>query len=218
VIGRISFGCGVDRRGGRQRILGRIGAIGLGLALALTTGLLLAARAEAATISTYTFTQGGYTYSDGSPSTAILNGTFAGSVEPDGLMKLAGLTRFEMRMTIDPGTPGEYVVPSSDTALLFSFDTLSSPNALGGNSSLALVSFGFFGFPASLCVGSPTPFSCHVSANGAFTFYGLKTLALPHVTLVTAATPIPAPLLLFGTALAGFGLLGTTARRRLRAA
>jgi hypothetical protein len=190
-----------------------MGAIGLGLAIAIVTGLLLAARAEAATISTYTFTQSGYIFSDGSPSTAILNGTFAGSVEPDGLMKLAGLTQFQIRLTIAPGTPAEYTVPSSDIAMLFSFDTLSSPNASGGNSALAIVAFGFFGSPGYLCVGSPTPFSCHVSANGAFSLYGLRTLALPHVTLVTALTPIPAPLVLFGTALAGLGLLGAPAVR-----
>jgi hypothetical protein len=103
---------------------------------------------------------------------------------------------------------------------MFSFDTLSPSGALGGNSTLAIVAFGFAGFPAYLCVGGPTPIACGVNlASGAFTFFNIATTAFPHVTLVsTTVTPIPASLVLFGTALAGLGMLGAGARRRAQAA
>ena len=152
-----------------------------------------------------------------------VQGTFSGLVEPDGLMNLAGLTGFQAFVSVHTGF-GTANAVSVALPTFFSFNTLSSPNASGGNSSLAffvMMSDDGYTTGQNLCVGSATFLKCGVSGvAGAYSSVPLTTTAYPHVTLVssTAVTPIPAPILLFATALSGLGLLGAQACRRQRAA
>jgi hypothetical protein len=214
-------GSGTDLRR-PERSIGRITAAGFAALIGLLATLSGVSTAQAATINTYTFTQDGYASKCcGDP--AIVQGTFTGLVEADGLMNLAGLTDFHLTLSLALGHSTVLTYYSSGLPSLFSFDTLSSPNASGGNSTLGFVATILLPEPSNLCIGSPTPFFCVASGNGGVSsdvINYMTTMSLPHLTLVsgTAVTPIPAPILLFGTALAGLGLLGAKARRRQKTA
>lgn len=193
---------------GRRLAPRRLGTIVFAAALAAL--LSVAAPAKAATINTYTFTQEGYSLGGFSGS---VKGTFTGLVGSDGFMNLTGLTAFDLQLDIPPFLPALSV----DMPTEFFFNTL------GGNSTFALV---VAMEPSAgpqydkVCVGSLTAFRCGVSGNGAYPALSLSTMSIAQLTLVssTAVTPIPAPILLFATALSGLGLLGARARRQRQAA
>jgi hypothetical protein len=202
------------------RGVGRAAAVGLFVVATTLAGTLIATRADAATINTYAFTQNGYVGPGG--LTGSLQGTFTGKVEADGLMNLSGLTAFQMTLTINLSSFPTETASSVGLPSLFSFNTLAAPNPSGGNSTLAIVSSVYLAAAVSdLCIGVAAPFTCGVSgASGAYPTLALATTSFPQLTLLntTAVTPLPAPVLLFGTALAGLGLLGAKKRRRERAA
>jgi hypothetical protein len=195
--------------------LRRLGAIGFVVAIAAI--LSSAAPAKAATINTYSFTQSGYSSGPGIYGT--LQGTFSGYVASDGLMNLAGLTAFHLEANV-------HYIAADFVALNVGMPTEFSFNTQGGNSSLGLVvAMQDIGVrDDTICIGSLTPFRCGAigGANGAYLSIPFVTSEFAQVTLLssTAVTPIPAPILLFATALSGLGLLGARARgqrRRLNA-
>jgi len=188
----------------------RLGVIGF---IAILAVLSISAPAKAATINAYSFTQGGYSLGPGIYGT--LQGTFSGYVESDGLMNLAGLTAFHLEANV------HYIFTDS-VVLNVGMPTEFSFNTLGGNSSLGLVvAMQDIGArDDKICIGSLTPFRCGASggANGAYLGIPFVTSEFAQVTLLssTAITPIPAPALLFATALSGLGLVGARARRQQR--
>jgi hypothetical protein len=131
-------------------------------------------------------------------------------------MNTTGITSFQMSMTITFADSTHLTIQNIGLPSYLSFDTLSSPNASGGNSTFALVaSLVAPGGPSNACIGFQTGLTCGLFANGGFPHYDLKTMNFPKMTLVSPAiTPIPASILLFGTALAGLGLLRAKAGRR----
>jgi hypothetical protein len=188
----------------------------IGLALAVAGGITAATSAEAATIQSYSFIQDGYVSEDaGSLATAFVQGSFSGEVAPGGLMNGSGLTDFQMSITIDLGG-GPATWHSVGMPSFFSFDTLSAPNASGGNSTLAITASIVTVGKSDLCVGITAVIQCSGSlVNGRYPLFRLSTTEFAKVT---AVTPIPAPILLFGTALAGLGLLCRGRSRKLSAA
>jgi hypothetical protein len=186
--------------------------------LTLTTG------AKAATISTYSFTQTGY--HGGSMSnglTAVLSGSFSGTVENSGIIGQSDLTNFSFTLTIYNTDHSVFAVPLtgnlSDLAL-FSYDTTGSPSALDISSQN----------PVGVCVGAAAAFGlCGGSGYaGSFTYLDsahpivpgsgepfLWTSEAPQIALTVATTPIPPALPLFASALAALGLFGWTKRRSL---
>ncbi len=212
------FARGYAGRSAARRRLGQaIGRFGGATLLAILGIFAGSMRGEAATISTYSFFQDGYADPGNFVGTATVQGSFTGSVEPSGIMNSAGLTAFQLTLTLNQPN-GSFQLHSSGMPSFFSFDTLSSPNPSGGNSTFALA-VALANSSNTLCIGVATPFICGRTANGGFTVYGLTTMNFAQLTLVPpTVTPIPAPVLLFATALAGLGLLGARARRLPRAA
>jgi hypothetical protein len=193
--------------------------------LMMMGSLVLAAGAEAATISTYSFTQDGY---HGGPTsnglTAVLTGSFSGTVESSGVINQADLTDFSFTLTIYNTDHSVFAVPLtgdlSDLAL-FSYDTTGGPSSLDISSQN----------PVGLCVGAAAAFGqCRGSGySGSFTYLDsanpiipgsgepfLWTSAAPQITLTSVATtPIPPALPLFVSAIAALGLFGWRKSRSL---
>jgi hypothetical protein len=180
------------------------------VACAVLAGLLAAPAAKAATINSYSFTQGGY------DSLLSVRGAFTGVVGDDGYMRLADLTDFYIQ-----GFP---LLTGDSRPTMFSFNT-----GPGNASTLFIVAtlrdlYGSLG-NYTLCTGAATFLVCNVqnqlgaivNARG-----GTYTTDLPDITLLSSkpivvptTTPSPGALLLFATALGGLGPVAVAKRRRV---
>jgi hypothetical protein len=190
--------------------------------------LALATGAEAATINTYSFTQTGY--HGGSMSnglTAVLIGSFSGTVESTGIIGQADLTAFSFTLTIYNTDHSVFAVPLtgdlSDLAL-FSYNTTGGPSTLDFSSQN----------PVGVCVGAAAAFGgCGGSGyTGSFTYLDpahpivpgtgtpfLWTSDAPQISLTSVATtPIPATLPLLASAIGALGLFGWRKKRSLSVA
>jgi hypothetical protein len=183
-------------------------------AMVVLVGLAQAPNAMASTIYTYSFIQTAFKYGP-DPISGTVSGSFSGTLDSSGRIELATLTHFEIHGTdfVSPSFPelmfiGTHSAPDFFTYLPGDTGTFSFHLAL--NSSLPL--------PAEYCMGSAIFLICggSGSARGVGTLGGNPVLiseAPPKLTLV-ATTPIPASLLLLGTALSGIAGLALARRQR----
>jgi hypothetical protein len=159
-------------------------------------------RAYADTVDTFNFTQGGY------QAGGTLTGTFAGTVEPSGLIEAKDLTNFFA--VFMPG-PFEYelIVPlPSGGGPFFSYDVN------GGNSTLDFIAAGQA--PTDLCVGAAPPLACgSMPSSFGIVVNFAQTSEQPIVTLVSSVTtsPVPEPL---SAALIGVGFVAAAFFLRFR--
>ncbi len=148
---------------------------------------------NADTIDTFDFTQGGWENgTTGQLTGVILTGTFAGTLEPSGLIEAADLTHFSAQLT----------VPNASTAVFDTIDPLStggqpffSYNINGGNSSLDFVASGPGGLMCEGAVVELDPAACFASSAfpNAFGYsqdFGVS-LEQATVTLVSSVTSNP---------------------------
>jgi len=187
---------------------------GLCATLLLLAGLAFAKPAEAATLYTFAFEQKDFTIlGNPSDSAGMISGTFSGTLDTFGRISLPTLTDIHIDVsgfTTFSFLNGSYVVIPT----FFDYKP-------GDNSSFGIVAvMGSTTMPPGLlCVGLPVGVSCSGgSYRGVYlTFLAgfVATNSAMHVTLVSA-TPIPAGLPLFATALLGLGALGMRRRRAAR--
>jgi hypothetical protein len=166
-------------------------------------------QANAATIDTYSFTQGGYIIGD---VDATLSGTFTGTVDSQGDIGLNDLSSISYTLTV----PNEYMATGSGVTEFF-FDTS------GGGSSLDLV--GLVKAPFSnftVCVGLSAVFPPECGTvdtsgtvngvlgltNGSGIYYtsDLPTVSLISTVTETPSTPLPSTwtMLIAGIVALGF--------------
>jgi len=196
-----------------------------GLRELLSALLLLGAGvsgAEAATVYTYSFTQDFvYSLGNGFVNPATLVGGFAGTTDATGHVSLNTLSDFHL--TFDRGTTpgiafGAYAGPPEYFSFLVGD---ASGGTLTLKSPLKLL---LFTTDATACVGAAVAFLCNggsrgvvLSAIGVFA----RSEVAPVLTLVSATTvavtPIPAALLLFGTAIGGLGAARAWRRKSVAA-
>ena len=191
----------------RNFVLASVAVIGLG------AGSLALSGARAATVDTFNFSQAGWAYANlvdgteylGIPRpTALLTGSFTGTVEPSGLIELGDLTAFSDLFT---GGGGD-IEAAQDLATT----TLFSYNTEGGASSLDIAGPSAPEAASATCVGAAAPFdgNCNYSfqisfapgIDGAVFMDGGTLIAVttdqPIVTLVSSVTtpptePVPEP-------------------------
>jgi hypothetical protein len=171
--------------------------------------------AQATTVSSYTFSEGGWTDSSGDPGT--LTGSFAGSVESDGQLQLQDLTSFQADFQETVNNATDSFIFNLSTATGFSYNTgsglLSFSNG-SGSEGIELCSGAATG-PSCLGLGSPP--SAVTDLQGFFEdlpdFGPLTTLQSATVTQVGAATPEPASVGLIAAAGALLLVLGGLRRR-----
>jgi hypothetical protein len=191
----------------------------------LAAAILVGGTAQAATVNTYSFTQGGW-YSP-FPVGATLSGTFTGTVGSTGIMSLADLSAFSASLTITTVGGIVDVVPQDLTELgLFSFTTW------GGPSTLFFTPLAAPGATSGTCVGTAATLSpvCNPEGGNPFGTLGdyiehgspvLFTSAAPVVTLVssviTSDTPagVPEPAA-WAMMILGLGAAGVALRRGKR--
>lgn len=198
--------------------------------------LAFAGGAEAVPIYTYTFTHTDYRpVSPGSIQTpGTVTGSFSGALDSSGHITRNTLTAYHFEIG-GFGSPAlEHFDWSHDT-LPFLFSYIP-----GDSSSFHLVDHGFDlgGNSLDVCIGSPVGIVCNAgSARGAAVYAAggtgspvLQSWLVAAVTdsvpvligsvsdvgdpIYLATTPIPASLLLFGTAFAGVAGVGFAKRRR----
>jgi hypothetical protein len=193
--------------------------------LGLAAAILVGATAQAATVNTYSFTQGGW-YSP-FPVDATLNGTFTGTVGSTGIMSLADLSAFAASLTITTVGGIVDVIPQDLTELgLFSFTTW------GGASTLFITPITAPGATSGTCVGTAATLSpvCNPGGGNPFGTLGdyiehgspvLFTSAVPVVTLVSSVTTsdtptgVPEPAA-WAMMILGLGTAGVALRRGRR--
>lgn len=189
--------------------------------LGLAAAFLVGGTAQATTVNTYSFTQGGW-YSPLAQG-ATLSGTFTGTVGSTGIMSLADLSAFSASLAITTFGGSSAVVPQDLTELgLFSFTTW------GGGATL------FFtpGATSGTCVGTAATLSpvCNPQGGNPFGTLGdyiehgnpvLFTSAAPVVTLVSSVTTsdtptgVPEPAA-WAMMILGLGAAGVALRRSRR--
>ena len=187
-------------------------------ALALAGGALFGGTADAATVYNYSFVQTGYNINPVyayAPSPGTLSGTFSGSLDPAGYLDPASLTNYHLTLLYDSSGP---TYSNAGPPIGFSYKP-------GDDGSLSIIQALSNGYEA--CVGIVVGWQCgggNALGSVSFNFAGASPLELsftaPAVTLVSttydppvSATPVPATLPLFISALGGLGLV---ARRRRR--
>jgi hypothetical protein len=195
--------------------------------LGLAAAILVGGTAQAATVNTYSFTQGGW-YSP-FPVDATLNGTFTGIVGSTGIMSLADLSAFSASLTITTVGGISDVIPQDLTELgLFSFTTW------GGASTLFFtpITITAPGATSGTCVGAAATLSpvCNPEGGNPFGTLGdyvehgspvLFTSAAPVVTLVSSVTTsdtptgVPEPAA-WAMMILGLGAAGVALRRGRR--
>jgi hypothetical protein len=198
-----------NARAARGAVLVRNALACIGASL-LSCALSVAAvdSAGGKTIDTYEFTQGGYT-APGS-LTGVLSGAFTGTVEPDGVMDLTGLSSISLAFEFDAGGTSTGVAAS-----LFEFDMLLGPSGLN---LIVPVTSGAPGL-RPICVGQVAEIGfdgCGPGGvRGDFTLFPgveFSTQDLPVLTLVSSVNvPEPATWM---TVLIGFASLGAVGFRR----
>ncbi|MBV9908233.1 MAG: hypothetical protein JOY52_11795 [Hyphomicrobiales bacterium] len=181
-------------------------------ALSLTAAPL----ARAATIDTYDFTQGGYTFG-GSPNlTAVLTGRFTGNVESSGFIEIADLSSINVTFTTTIAFDGVHPFPSSGPATFFSFDTAQVSGSLDFDIGLGNAG-------SVICVGGVAAFGFDACGSGGvngFVTTAWTTQSVPVVSLVSSVTTAPEipiwAMMLVGLAVLGF--LGFMPQARPRTA
>jgi hypothetical protein len=191
----------------------------------LAAAILVGGTAQAATVNTYSFTQGGW-YSP-FPVDATLSGTFTGAVGSTGIMSLADLSAFSASLTITTVGGILDVVPQDLTELgLFSFTTW------GGASTLFFAPIAASDATSGTCVGTAATLApvCNPQGENPFGTFGdyvehgspvLFTSAAPVVTLVSSVTTsdtpagVPEPAA-WGMMILGLGAAGVALRRGRR--
>jgi PEP-CTERM motif len=189
----------------------------IAIALGLTCADVWLPCARAATIDTYDFTQGGYTF-NGSPFlTAVLTGSFTGNVESSGFIEIADLSSINVTFTITTDLEPVFQVFGFGPATFFSFDTAQGPGSLDFETAIGDVG------GAVSCVGAVAAFgfgACGLGGVNGFVSPIWATQALPVVSLVSSVTIVPEPstwaMMLLG--FAGLGYAGYRASRRTAAA
>jgi hypothetical protein len=195
-------------------------------ALGLAAATLVCGTAQATTVNTYSFTQGGWD-APVFPSVqgATLSGTFTGNVGSTGIMSLADLSAFSASLTIAMVGGFSTVIPQDLAELsLFSFTTWGTASSLFF-APLTAPGPGATGIcvgPAATLVpvcnpGGITPFG----TSGDYIAHGLPylfTSAPPVVTLVSSVTTsdtptgVPEPaawaMMILGLGAAGVALRG----------
>jgi PEP-CTERM motif len=168
--------------------------------------------ARAATIDTYDFTQGGYTF-NGSPFlTGVLTGSFTGNVESSGFIEIADLSSINVTFTTTIALEGVFQAFGVGPATFFSFDTAQGPGSLDFETAIDNV-----GGVVS-CVGAVAAFgfgACGLGGVNGFVTPIWTTQALPVVSLVSSVTIVPEPstwaMMMIG--FAGLGFAGYRVRR-----
>jgi hypothetical protein len=205
-------------------------------AAALLVSLTVFGTAQAVPIYTYTFTQDNYRYggSPGGTYIGTVTGSFSGALDSTGHISQKTLTayHFEFGTTSNPLLSG-LNWSSTKSPLLLSYIP-------GDTGSFALIDQGLVttDFSYNLCIGIPAGFTCNGgNARGAvasivgpvfqpamIVFLAATNSAPVLVGSVVdvgdpvylATTPIPASLLLFGTAFGGLASLALVRRRAQR--
>jgi hypothetical protein len=190
----------------------------------LAAAILVGGTAQATTVNTYRFTQGGW-YAPVFPSVqgATLSGTFTGNVGSTGIMSLADLSAFSASLTIEMVGGFSAAMPQDLTELsLFSFTTWGTASSLFFAPS---ATSGICVGPAATLVpvcnpGGITPFG----TSGDYLTNGLPylfTSAPPVVTLVSSVTTsdtptgVPEPAA-WAMMILGLGAAGVALRRARR--
>jgi hypothetical protein len=163
-------------------------------ALGLAAAILVGGTAQAATVNTYSFTQGGW--HSPFPVVATLSGEFTGTVGSTGIMSLADLSAFSATLTITSFGGLVYDIPQDLTDLgLFSFMTggggastlFFSPSATSGTCVGAAATL------VPVCnPGGMNPFGTvgdYITRGNPFLF----TSVTPVVTLVSSVTTSDTP-------------------------
>ncbi len=182
----------------------------IAIALGLTCAGVWLPCARAATIDTYDFTQGGYTF-NGSPFlTGVLTGSFTGNVKSSGFIEIADLSTINVTFTITTDLEPVFQVFGFGPATFFSFDTAQRAGSLDFETGIGDVG------GAVSCVGAVAAFgfgACGLGGVNGFVSPIWATQALPVVSLVSSVTIVPEPST-WALLLVGFAGLGYAGYRR----
>jgi len=206
-----------------MRFLAQIGCSAFGAFAAI---LIAAGSAEAVPIYTYNFEQSGYiAVNDPTGPQGKVTGSFSGSLDQSGYITINTLTEYHFSISGFASDAVPAIAWSNDTRpLIFSY-------LPGSSSTLTVVEALQIGVNAAItCIGGVAGIVCdsgNALGSQAFSVPGAIIQAAlsstpASVTFVrvvdpdVATTPLPASLLLFGTAISGLGAAASI-RRRLRA-
>jgi hypothetical protein len=183
----------------------------------LSTVLSLAAvrYTRAATIDTYDFTQGGYTFNGSVFLTGVLTGSFTGAVESSGFIEITDLSSIEVTFTTTIALEGVIQFFGFGPATFFSFDAAQGPGSLDFETGISNTK-------SVICVGAVAAFgfgACGSGGVNGFVTPIWTTQALPVVSLVSSVTTVAEvptwAMMLVG--FAGLGFAGYRASRRTAA-
>ena len=184
----------------------------IAIALGLTCAGVWLPCARAATIDTYDFAQGGYTF-NGSPFlTGVLTGSFTGNVESSGFIEIADLSSINVTFTTTIALEGLIPFFGFGPATFFSFDAAQGPGSLDFETGISNTK-------SVICVGAVAAFgfgACGSGGVNGFVTPIWTTQALPVVSLVSSVTTVPEvptwAMMLVG--FAGLGFAGYRTSRR----